>query len=228
MKKLIRQAAAGLLGAAILAAPAFAQEFRVGFVNTDRIFREANSSKSAQAKLEQEFSRREKELNDTANKLKAAADKLALYPDGSATELRNAIASRYGLLADNIVCGAGSDELLQLLAHSYLGPGDEAIYSQYGFLVYPIAIQSNGATPVVAPGVEFAGRRHGAAGHWRRQCDAGHDVDDRFTGARRAAAVLLVVYAVSEGDPGELHTRHWLSDLFLHEPRRLCLCVALS
>ena len=82
---------------------------------------------------------------------KAAADTLALYPDGAATKLRTAIAGRYGLMAENIVCGAGSDELLQLLAHAYLGPGDEAIYSQYGFLVYPIAIQSNGATPVVAP-----------------------------------------------------------------------------
>ena len=76
---------------------------------------------------------------------------LQLYPDGSATALREAIGGRYGLKAENIVCGAGSDELLQLLAHAYLGDGDEAIYSQYGFLVYPIAIRSNGATPVVAP-----------------------------------------------------------------------------
>ena len=82
---------------------------------------------------------------------KRTAEKLELYPDGSATVLREAIASRYGLKAENIVCGAGSDELLQLLAHAYLGPGDEAIYSQYGFLVYPIAIQSNGATARVAP-----------------------------------------------------------------------------
>lgn len=86
---------------------------------------------------------------------KAVADALELYPDGSATQLRAAIASRYGLMAENIVCGAGSDELLQLLAHAYLGPGDEAIYSQYGFLVYPIAIQSNGATPVVAPEKDY-------------------------------------------------------------------------
>lgn len=81
----------------------------------------------------------------------AAAKDLAVYPDGSAAELRNAIAKRHGLKAENIICGAGSDELLQLLAHAYLGPGDEAIYSQYGFLVYPIAISSNGATSVVAP-----------------------------------------------------------------------------
>jgi histidinol-phosphate aminotransferase len=79
-----------------------------------------------------------------------AANSLELYPDGSATQLREAIASRYALKAENIVCGAGSDELLQLLAHAYLSPGDEAVYSRHGFLVYPIAIMANGATAVVA------------------------------------------------------------------------------
>ena len=79
-----------------------------------------------------------------------SADTLALYPDGSATALREAIARRYGLAADRIVCGAGSDELLQLLAHAYLGPGDEGLYSQHGFLVYPIVIAANGAKAVTA------------------------------------------------------------------------------
>lgn len=78
------------------------------------------------------------------------ADGLEFYPDGSANELREAIATRYGLKPENIICGAGSDELLQLLAHAYLGPGDEAVYSKYGFLVYPIAIASNGAKAVIA------------------------------------------------------------------------------
>ena len=82
---------------------------------------------------------------------KAAA--LERYPDGSATALREAIAARYGLNAASIVCGAGSDELLQLLAHAYLNEGDEALYSQFGFLVYPIAINSNGAKAIVAPEV---------------------------------------------------------------------------
>jgi len=54
---------------------ATAQEFRIGFVNTDRIFREASTAKAAQAKLESEFSKREKELEDAANTLKAASDK---------------------------------------------------------------------------------------------------------------------------------------------------------
>ncbi len=81
---------------------------------------------------------------------KAAAADLERYPDGQATSLRQAIGKRYGLDPARIVCGAGSDELLTMLAHAYLGPGDEAIYTQHGFLVYRIAILACGATPVVA------------------------------------------------------------------------------
>jgi histidinol-phosphate aminotransferase len=81
----------------------------------------------------------------------AEAAHLSRYPDGSARPLREALAKRYGLDSAHIVCGAGSDELLNLLAVAYLGPGDEAIYSEHGFLVYRIAIQARGATPVAAP-----------------------------------------------------------------------------
>ena len=73
MKHLLRQWLLVVVG--LMAFAAQAQEFRVGFVNTDRIFREANTAKAAQAKLEQEFSRREKELNDIGNNLKAMSDK---------------------------------------------------------------------------------------------------------------------------------------------------------
>ncbi len=82
---------------------------------------------------------------------RGAADHLERYPDGGALALRQAIGVQYDLDPAQIVCGSGSDELLSLLAHAYLGPGDEAIYTQHGFLVYPIAIRANGATPVVAP-----------------------------------------------------------------------------
>ncbi|HEU4476786.1 MAG TPA: histidinol-phosphate transaminase [Methyloceanibacter sp.] len=81
----------------------------------------------------------------------AAAKQLSRYPDGSARPLREALARLYGLDAARIVCGAGSDELLNLLACAYLGPDDEAIYTAHGFLVYKIAILARGATPVVAP-----------------------------------------------------------------------------
>ena len=80
----------------------------------------------------------------------AGAGELSRYPDGSAGALREAIANCYGLKPERIVCGAGSDELLALLAQAYLGPGDEAIYTEHGFLVYRIAILANGATPVIA------------------------------------------------------------------------------
>ena len=75
MKYLSRQFLVLVFGVLAIGAQAHAQDFRVGFVNTDRIFREANSAKAAQAKLEQEFSRREKELNDMGNALKSASER---------------------------------------------------------------------------------------------------------------------------------------------------------
>jgi histidinol-phosphate aminotransferase len=79
-----------------------------------------------------------------------AADHFELYPDGSATRLREAIAAKYGLDPARIICGSGSDELLALLTHTYVGPGDEGIFTEHGFLVYRIAILAAGGTPVVA------------------------------------------------------------------------------
>jgi len=60
----------------MLGMPLWAEDFRVGFINTDRIFREANTAKVAQTKLEQEFSKREKELVDLGNSLKTNSEKL--------------------------------------------------------------------------------------------------------------------------------------------------------
>jgi len=85
---------------------------------------------------------------------KAVADSLEHYPDGAATALREAIAAVHGLNPERIVCGSGSDEILHILANAYIGPGDEAIYTTHGFLVYPIAIKSMGGTPVIAPEVD--------------------------------------------------------------------------
>src|SRR5512142_8374 len=73
------------------------------------------------------------------------------YPDGSASELREAIGRAFGLDPARIVCGAGSDDLLNLLARAYLADGDEAIHATHGFLVYPIATLGAGAKPVIAP-----------------------------------------------------------------------------
>ena len=82
---------------------------------------------------------------------RAQATHLELYPDGSAHELRGAIAEAYGLNADRIICGNGSDEILELVTRAYIGPGDEGVFTEHGFLVYKIAIMAAGGTPVVVP-----------------------------------------------------------------------------
>jgi outer membrane protein len=76
MNYFLRRCAASLvLGGLLFAGQAQAQEFRIGFISTDRIFKEANTAKAAQTKLEQEFSKREKELVDQGATLKSTADK---------------------------------------------------------------------------------------------------------------------------------------------------------
>jgi histidinol-phosphate aminotransferase len=82
---------------------------------------------------------------------KTAAAKLEDYPDGSVSELRNAIGRVFGLDPERIICGAGSDDLLNLLAHAYLQDGDEVVYSQHGFLMYPIYALGHGAKPIAVP-----------------------------------------------------------------------------
>jgi histidinol-phosphate aminotransferase len=81
----------------------------------------------------------------------AMAGELHRYPDGAALALRQAIAAAIDADPEQIVCGAGSDELLQLITRAYAGIGDEVLYSRHGFLVYPLAAQSVGAKPVAAP-----------------------------------------------------------------------------
>jgi histidinol-phosphate aminotransferase len=81
---------------------------------------------------------------------RAVGEHLQDYPDGAVTDLRVAIGRAFGLDPDRIVCGAGSDDLLNLLADAYLTDGDEAIHTTHGFLVYPIATLGSGAKPVVA------------------------------------------------------------------------------
>jgi histidinol-phosphate aminotransferase len=78
----------------------------------------------------------------------AAADKLELYPEGSARLLREAIGETYGLDPARIVCGNGSDEMLTLLAQAYLRPEDDVLFSEHGFLVYRIATLANSARPI--------------------------------------------------------------------------------
>jgi histidinol-phosphate aminotransferase len=86
----------------------------------------------------------------------AAASELEIYPDGAAVKLREAIAAHYGLEADRIIHGTGSDEVLHMAAGAFAGLGDEVLYVRYGFSVYPIAARRVGAVPVEAPDSDYA------------------------------------------------------------------------
>jgi histidinol-phosphate aminotransferase len=81
---------------------------------------------------------------------RAMAGELHRYPDGEARRLRQAISRRHNLPAQQIVCGAGSDELISLLITAYAGAGEEVLYSAHGFLMYRISAMSAGAIPVAA------------------------------------------------------------------------------
>ena len=70
------------------------------------------------------------------------------YPSTDHADLRAAIAEVHGLDADRIICGVGSDEVLQFVAQAFAGPGDEIIYTEHGFSMYPILAHACAATPV--------------------------------------------------------------------------------
>lgn len=84
-----------------------------------------------------------------------AAKHMELYPDGSAGALRGAIGAKYGIEPDRVVCGAGSDEIFQLLGRAYLRPGDNIVQSQHGFLVYRLIAQQAGAETRSAPEIDL-------------------------------------------------------------------------
>ncbi len=86
---------------------------------------------------------------------RAQAERLEVYPEGSSRLLREALGEVHGLDPDRILCGGGSDEVLHLLAQTYLGAGDEAVMSQYGFNVYPIVTRGASADIVMAPETDY-------------------------------------------------------------------------
>ncbi len=93
--------------------------------------------------------------NPLGSSLKAITDykehagDLPIYADGACTNLRQKIAQKYNIDSAKIVCGAGSDEILYMLASAYAGVGDEVIHSKHGFLMYGISAKRVGASVVV-------------------------------------------------------------------------------
>ena len=87
--------------------------------------------------------------------IEAAISDLTLYPDGSGFHLKQALAEKFSVQADQITLGNGSNELLELVARAFLTPECEVIFSQHAFAVYPIVTQAVGAKAVVVPALHY-------------------------------------------------------------------------
>ena len=85
----------------------------------------------------------------------AAAADLTRYPDGNGFALKAALGQRFGVTPEGIVLGNGSNDVLELVAHAFLRPGDDAVYAQHAFAVYPLATQARGARGIEVPAKGF-------------------------------------------------------------------------
>ncbi|WP_394659623.1 histidinol-phosphate transaminase [uncultured Novosphingobium sp.] len=101
------------------------------------------------------LSANENPLGTSPQAIAAKAQAPSLYPDPDSKALRAKLGEMHGIDPARIVMGTGSDELLNLAAQGYAGPGDEVIYVRYGFSVYDIAARRCGATPIVAPDKDY-------------------------------------------------------------------------
>jgi histidinol-phosphate aminotransferase len=104
-----------------------------------------------------------------------AVHDIARYPDGNNFALRNVVSQKFAVIASQIVFGNGSNDILELAARAYLQAGDEVIYSQHAFAVYPLVTQAVGATGVVVPAKHY-----------------GHDLDG-FLAAITAKTKLIFI-----------------------------------
>ncbi|MRX50133.1 histidinol-phosphate transaminase [Paracoccus sp. S-4012] len=107
--------------------------------------------------------------------IEAAAAAAHRYPSSDHAGLRAAIGEVHGLDPARIICGAGSDEIISWLAHAYAGPGTEVLFTEHGFLMYRIAAQTAGATPVAV-----------------RERERVTDVDALIAGATPATRLVFV------------------------------------
>jgi histidinol-phosphate aminotransferase len=88
--------------------------------------------------------------------IEAAIGDIARYPDGNGYELKLALSGRYGVEMGSIVLGNGSNDVLELVALAFLGPGRAAVFSQHAFAVYPLATQARGARSIVVAARNYA------------------------------------------------------------------------
>ncbi|HZI83616.1 MAG TPA: histidinol-phosphate transaminase [Casimicrobiaceae bacterium] len=123
----------------------------------------------------------------------AACAGITRYPDGNGFALKSALATHYGVSREQIVLGNGSNDVLELATQAFLRPGDEAVYSQHAFAVYPLATQARGAIGIEVPARNF-----------------GHDLDAM---ARAVTFRTRIVFVANPNNP----TGTWLAAPRLRE-----------
>jgi histidinol-phosphate aminotransferase len=138
--------------------------------------------------------------------IEAAIGEIARYPDGNGFELKQALARRYHVDMGAIVLGNGSNDVLELMALAFLGPGRAAVFSQHCFAVYPLATQARGARSIVAPAKKF-----------------GHDLEAM---AKAIDDETYVVWIANPNNPTGTFVRHEEIEAFLKRvPERVLVVL---
>ena len=136
----------------------------------------------------------------------AALDEIARYPDGNGFELKRAIAARHGVAEGAIVLGNGSNDVLELVARTFLAPGAAAVFAQHAFAVYALATQATGAI-----GIEVRAR------------DYGHDLPAM---ARAITDDVKVVFVANPNNPtGTLARPHEVHAFLQSVPSRVLVML---
>jgi len=136
----------------------------------------------------------------------AALAEVARYPDGNGFELKQALARRYHVDMASIVLGNGSNDVLELVALAFLGPGRAAVLSQHCFAVYPLATQARGARSIVVPAKNY-----------------GHDLEAM---ARAIDDETYVAWLANPNNPTGTFARHEEVEAFLKRvPERVLVVL---
>src|SRR5918996_1413865 len=136
----------------------------------------------------------------------AALAEVARYPDGNGFELKQALSARYGVDMASIVLGNGSNDVLELVAAAFLGPGRAAVMSQHAFAVYPLATQARGARAIVVPAKNY-----------------GHDLEAM---AKAIDDETYVIWVANPNNPTGTFARHEEVEAFLKRvPERVLVVL---
>lgn len=144
--------------------------------------------------------------------VRESLSELTRYPDGNGFELKQALAARLDVQAEQITLGNGSNDVLDLIARVFLDPSKEAVFSEYAFAVYPISTQAVGATARIAP-----------AGNGEKWPRFGHDLDKFSSLIGEKTAVIFI--ANPNNPTGTWLTRHQLESFLDNVPSRVIVVV---